>query len=263
MRGPLPFAFLAAVLNISAFADVYQVTKITIAGHESVSAYYAKGHKVRSENWKGSGFDQVFTISDLDHRVMYAVDPRSRTYMEMRFSGPDLLVSLAQLIARPPRLRESGRTVNVYYDVTDTGETEQFFGRTARHLFVRERHVAQPGACDGSYEVNKDGWYIDSMAPQARSSYFLVAGRIGSSLCRDTIISHGSPPPGIAVWERDGDATREVLEFSNAPLQESLFQIPTGFKKVDAVPGYPHTTWSTQMQLEWAQLVWAVESWFE
>ncbi|MDQ2711247.1 MAG: hypothetical protein M3Y24_03245 [Acidobacteriota bacterium] len=57
--------------------------------------------------------------------------------------------------------------------------------------------------------------------------------------------------------------TREVLELSNDPLDKSLFEIPSGFKKVDALPGSPAMSWSQQLAMEWAQLERAFESWFD
>ncbi|MBV9082636.1 MAG: hypothetical protein JOZ62_08175 [Acidobacteriaceae bacterium] len=278
MRSWLPL-FLAALFAAPLGADTRKLTKTTINGQEYVSAFYTQGHKLRTEYSSQNPLHERVTIQDSDRNVTYLLDPESRKYVESGPQTSDLILSLAQWIARPPRIRESGKTVNVYYEVVDTGERQQFFGKTAKHLRVRTRQVAEPGACQGSYTAEKDGWYLPGSERPARRIFAAYLGFsimpanqafayfdvVGSAYpCRDNIVIHGSPAsPGLAVRETSRDVTVEVLEFSDAPLDSSLFQVPPGFQKVDALPGQRAMSWSERLEMEWAQLERAFESWFD
>lgn len=235
-----------------ALPDSFLLTRLTVDGHETNQAQYAHGRKLRFEIWDTAEAEHLFTIYDLDQHITDRVNPRLRAYDEYRPQQPDMLISFAMFLTRQSG---SGKTVNIYYETVDTGESKTFFGMTARHLMLIERHVADPGACERSSEQRKDGWYIQSrrIAKIAYSGY-LVAGN-----CRDKIVRHGSPQVGLlAVSEQTGDVTRELLDFSDAPLPDSLFEVPHGFKKVEHC-----VTWSDRLGMEWSALEQAVNSWFE
>jgi hypothetical protein len=198
------------------------------------------------------------------------LDPASRQYVEWSAAERSPLLTMAQRITRPPH--DSGKTVNVYYDVTDTKERKQFFGMTARHILIQERYVADQGACQGSYQTSKDGWYIfpvDASLAKAVDSLRASEGKIvmsSSPECRDTVVKHGDLASlGLPVVESSGSMTRETLELSTAPLDRNLFEPPVGFKKVNQLPGthgWPITE-SERLRFEWTQLELAVKSWFD
>jgi hypothetical protein len=258
---------LVTLLSLPLAADTHEVIKTTVAGRETIYAQYIQGKNLRIENLSQDGQQRPVTIQNSDQQMMYQLDLQSREYAEWRPEGTDLILLLAQWIARPPRTRESGKTVNIYYETIDTGERNEFFGRTAKHLLVRERYVAEPGACEYSHQIEKDGWYIPRAEPgTAKVSYSIVSylAFVGANTCHDTVVKHGDPsPPGVPVLETDGRVTREILELSNDPLDKSLFGVPSGFKKVDALPGYRPMSWSQRLEMEWAQLERAFGSWLE
>lgn len=257
-------AILLVVVVAPVCADLREVTKVTIAGHETVYAQYVQGKNRRTEDLGQDHSPRLATIWNPERKTRYELDLRSQEYVEHHPGSADWIFSLAMWIARAPRLHESGKTVNIYYEAIDTGERREFFGHTAKHLLVSERHVAQPGACEPTYQIQKDGWYIPPAEAGARGSYHLSAYAGFAGRCLDTIVKHGvSSPPGIPVLERDGEVTREILALSNDPLDKSLFEIPSGFRKVDALPGRPAVTSSDRLALEWRLLEQAVESWFE
>lgn len=251
--------FLLILCSIPMFADTYKVTKITMNGQESILAEYLQGKSYRVESQSQTGTRAV-SIQTFEPRAMYELDPESRKYTETRYE-PDFILVLAQRIARPPRVIETGKTVNIYYETIDTGERKQFFGQTAKHLVIRERHAAEPNACELSFQTEKDGWYIPRNGIREVTHKLVFSNGVD---CRDTVVKHGDPtPPGIAVLETDGRVTREVLELSTAPLDRSLFEVPSGFEKVDALPGRPAQMSSSQrLAWEWAQLERAFQSWF-
>jgi hypothetical protein len=259
----LAFAVLLCVAGLQ--ADTREVVRIAANGHETTYAQYVRGAKIRTENLDKDGSRPPVTIENPERRATYMLDPSSRKYIEQPWYT-DWILPLAQWIARPPRVRKSNKRVDIYYEVSDTGERQQFFGRTARHLLLRERHVAEPGACERTYEIDKDGWYL----PRPKSGKTQISYRLVSYIgfagyrCQDIVIKHGdSRPPGFAVRETTDSITREVLDFSDAPLDESLFEVPSGFQKVDRLPRYQPPSWYAQWQWEWAELERAVESWFE
>ncbi len=259
----LPFLAMQCVMHLQ--ADTREVVRIRSDGHATVFAQYRQGGKLRIENVDGDSSRPSVTISNPERGVTYILYLSSRKYVEV--SGHiDWIRPLAEWIARPPHVRESGKRVNIYYEVIDTGEREQFFGRTARHLLLRERHVAEPGACEHTHEIDKDGWYLPwPTSGKTQISYRLVsyAGFAGY-ICHDTVVKHGdSRPPGFAVRETTGLTTLEVLEFSDEPLHKRLFEVPSGFRKVDRLAGYSPVNWSAYLEMEWSELERAVESWFE
>lgn len=264
MRALCVAILVPGLLTVPLAADTHEVIKTTVAGREMVSAWYVQGKNTRTEDLSPQRPGPSVTIQNSERNMMYALDPQSREYVEYRPPSADLILSFADWIARPPRTQESGKVVNIYYETIDTGERREFFGRTAKHLLFRERRVADPGACTPSYELEKDGWYLSraELGPTKRA-YFIAS--IGSpAMCHDTIVVHGDPsPPGVAVLETNGSITREILELSNDPLDRSLFEVPADFRKVDSFPGYPTMTWSDRLQMDWAQLQRAFESWFQ
>ncbi len=263
MRSLCVAVLLVAPLALPVAADTREVIKTTVAGHETVFAEYIQGKNMRTEDLTPHGSRRRIMIQNFERKTIYELDPQSREYVELRPRSSDWLVLLAEWIARPPRTRESGKVVNIYYETVDTGERKQFFGHTAEHLLMRERHVAEPGACDFSHQIERDGWYIprnERGAPRVSYGYVLHGG----IECRDTVVNHGHPSvSGVPVLETDGPVTREILELSNDPLDAGLFDLPVGFRKVDALPGYRPMSWSERLDMEWGQLERAFESWFE
>jgi hypothetical protein len=253
--------FVAVLLFASLLsADMRKVIKTTVGDHETIRAEYVQGSYERIEYLSHSSQDPYLpvTIFNTDRKLHYILDLAARKYVEVQQEKPDLILSLAALIARPPRFHDSGKTVDVYFETTDTGERKEFFGRTAQHLVIRERRVAEPGACGTSSQAEKDGWYIPENSVRA---YSYLATSMAN--CRDKLVFHGRPaPPGITVVEKNGSFAVELLELSDAPLDKSLFEVPSGFEKVDALPGQPVMSFSQKMQWEWGQLGWAFKSWF-
>lgn len=258
-------AVLLVVLAAPLCADMREVTKITIAGHETVYAEYIQGKNRRTEDLTQDHSPRLVRIWNPERKTTYELDLQSQEYVEHRPQSADWILSLALWIARAPRVHESGKTVNIYYEAIDTGERKEFFGHTARHLLLSERHVAQPSACDQTYQVKKDGWYIPPPEAGAAKGSIHLYGCTGfAGICHDTIVKHGVPSAlGIPVLESDGELTREIVELSNDPLDKSLFEIPSRFRKIDALPGHPAVTWSERVEMECRLLEQAFESWFE
>lgn len=259
-------ALLLALLTVPSGADTRTVIKTTFAGDETIYAQYLQGKNMRTEDLTSDSSRRPVTIWNSGQKTMYLLDLQSQEYVEQGPHGADWILLLAQWISRPPAIRESGKVVNIYYETFDTGERREFLGRMASHFLLRERHVAEPGACDWTREREKDGWYIPAPKTGTVARSYLLASYTGfiNTTCHDMVVNHGVPSlPGFPVLETDGSMTREVLELSNDPLDKSLFEVPGGFRKVDALPGYPSVTWFERLGNDWRELERAFESRFE
>lgn len=246
-------ALLLLAIPLAVWADNYGLVRTEIDGRATYTAQYIKGDVIRGESWTEDSPEHTISIYDRGRRVLYRIDQQKRSYSQIPYQSPDLLLQLAFLIRRP---RTSGR-VDIFYDITDTGERESVFGSTARHLVLIEKRIAEPGACQVSQVIRRDGWYIPAGA-QGQLSYgaFLAAGD-----CRDTVVRHGEPPRGLVpVREVQGNVLREVLDLSNAPLPDGLFQPPPTYKKVDP---YPQVSWTQRFRADWFMFTAAVQSWFD
>lgn len=107
-----------------------------------------------------------------------------------------------------------------------------------------------------------DGWYMDVPVPLPNPSLF---GRVavfttstidvhGQQLVPAIKITrHGPTPHGLPVWEKTGENLSEVTEFSEDPLDESLFEPPDGFRRVvHPFPG-EQLSWNDQLLFRWRQ----------
>jgi hypothetical protein len=238
------------LLPLAAFADSKIVYREKVDRFEIVQAEYRQGRNMR---WETGNQAQIVNASQ---RRLYILDLRKRTWLEQQRQTGALLV-LASWIQRPPRVHESGKTVDVWYQTTDTGERREMFGRTARHLITHERRVAEAGACGQSSEVETDGWYVESPLARRNAAYLLAS----NYQCRDNIVTHGAPPcNGLPLLETTKGSkytrTRQVLDFSEQPLDPALFGPPSDFRHVDSPE-----TWGQRIESDWQQVELAFRSW--
>jgi hypothetical protein len=244
-------AWLLVILPIAALADTKIVSKETVNGYTAVATIYRRGHNLRWENGNSA------TIVNMDERRAYTLDLRNRTWTPQQ-PDSDPLFALAMWIRRPPRVHESGKTVNVWYQTTDTGEHRQMLGHTVHHFIYHERQTAEPGACATNVDRTTDGWYILNTPAVFYDGFTLTA----SHSCQDKVIVHGTrPATGIALLETVTDGavhrTREVTEYSDRPLDPHLFEPPGDFRRVE-----PDETWAQRMKSDCLEMKRALQSWF-
>lgn len=187
--------------------------------------------------------------------------------------------------AAPPLPAPKG-TIDIYVERTDTGERRQILGRTARHIITHQRQVAGPNGCWRDAKLELDGWYID--IPEQEVDRKLRHGSIDESAalmthsenCRDQIKVRrtGVEKPGfplklVQTWrsstvEPDGTSRQytsrwetAVTEFSQAPLDPALFELPAGFTQVAKIDGCPDVPFSAAVGYWWHRTLNAVRSW--
>ena len=247
-------------------ADIYEAIKVSSNGY--ITTTYKYGHHGSLRLWQTSNFrNHHIVIWNEEHQTAYELDPNTHEYREA--SKTDSIALFAKWIARP-HVRQSGKTVDVYHEVIDTGERRQILGQTAKHLHLRERRVAAPGACVESSVTEDDGWYIIFPEPDPGSLGTIAnkpvfddyeGGEI--SACRDTVITHGDfRSLGLLVFQEKNAFTLEVIALSSAPLDKSLFEAPRNYKKVDHFKGEVSLTWTGSLAWDWSQIIDSVATWF-
>jgi hypothetical protein len=144
--------------------------------------------------------------------------------------------------------------VQIQSKTVDTGERKIFFGHSARHFITTTKRHADEKNAGG--EETTDGWYIGHESPDhqcapdyVRSEPYYVIGTGLVMFPQIAQFDHSGPvPTGLAVKVTHtekiagtkGAADRIVIlektveELSDAPLNPSLFELPSGLH------GNPH-----------------------
>jgi hypothetical protein len=156
------------------------------------------------------------------------------------------------------KVEPSGPAIEIDTDTVDTGERQNLFGYSARHLITTQT-VHRGGLPSSGWEKTVDGWYIDFKASYSCHEGF---GNFGDGfltlptpdallrsniLYRHTGVQNVGFPVDLTVQTRhvrsDGrefveQERNEVIELSTVPLDPSLFEVPEGFTRVDRLE--PH-----------------------
>lgn len=247
--------------------DIFEAIRETSSNHTIVTTYkYGQHGNLRL--WQtGNAHLPYIYIWNQERQTAYELDPDKREFVEAERT--DFIAYFASWIAHR-HIRQSGKTVNIYYENIDTGERRQMLGQSAKHLRLRERRVATPGACQPSSLVEEDGWYIASperdpggLGTIGDQSVFRHYEPGLADDCRDEIRQHRSLPyPGLLVYQDKKFTTLEVIALSTTPLDRKLFEPPSDYRRVDHFPGRAALTWTDRLAWDWSQLVDALATWF-
>lgn len=182
---------------------------------------------------------------DLGRDVSY--NNKSKKYFATSFSsGPSAPKQAVKgkPVTEKVSTSDSGGTVTFTMAYTDTGERQQMFGLTARHVKTVMTSTPSANACNKkAMKVETDAWYIDlptfscpTFSPPASPDS--MGGDSGGG-CRDKMIfkTVGNPDNGFAVKETmtmtmDGQSfsiVSEVTDISRTELDAQLFEIPPGY----------------------------------
>lgn len=233
-------------MSVIASADTKVKSRQTSGGQTYENTSYIKGKRQRSETSGG----QMIMIQQCDLRRNIQIMPAAKVYMIQPYD--DGTTSTANNTARPntttPQPVTKGGVVTSLVTTKDTGERKQILGYTARHIITTMEMKSSPDACSQvNTKMQIDGWYIDATfaldcdSSRAYSGYKPQA----SGGCRDRYETKqvGLAKKGYPVYEKmtmfgpDGaesfSTVTEVVEFSNATLDPSLFEVPEGYRQVD------------------------------
>ena len=237
---------IVCLLTISgiANADTKVKTRQTSGGQTYENATYIKGKRQRTETNNG----QMIMLQQCDLRRNIQIMPQAQAYIVQPYDQPATsnAANNAATTSQPNAVKKGGVVTSIV-TTKDTGERKQMFGYTARHIITTMVMDSSPDACSPvKNKMQIDGWYIDAAfalecdSSQAYTNYRPQA----SGGCQDRYETKqvGMAKKGFPVWEKmtmfgpDGAESfatiNEVIEFSQATLDASLFDVPAGYREV-------------------------------
>jgi hypothetical protein len=147
-----------------------------------------------------------------------------------------------------PGTTTRGGVVTSTVTTKDTGERKPMLGYTARHIITTMETESSPDACSqNKSKMQIDGWYIDAAFALDCDSGVAYKPYTppSSGGCQDRYVTKqvGVAKKGYPVWEKmtmfdpasgaeSFSTITEVVEFSNATLDASLFDVPEGYREV-------------------------------
>lgn len=250
----LAILFSQAMLSGVAMSQNYKIVQTnSFSGQKSSSTVYVRGSRKRTESsgFMGMGGD-VATVEQCDLKRNIKISDKKRMYFIEPFDTDEDATPAARPTPTPrpaptPRSTPAvtrGGTVTYVSSINDTGERKQMFGLTARHIKTSMTVESSPDACSkNDMKMETDGWYVDlpefscpvSFRPQVPQR----PGRADGG-CRDKVLYRtsgggrlGFPLSVTQTMSMGGgfssNQTTETLEFSRAPLDPALFDIPQGY----------------------------------
>ena len=230
------------MMSVIASADTKIKSRQTTGGQTYENTSYIKGKRQRTETNNA----QMVNILQCDLRRNIQIMPDAKVYMIQPFDEPGAAANGNPGVVSPAQQNagtKKGGVVTSIVTTKDTGERKQMFGYTARHIVTTMEMKSSPDACSTTdMKMEIDGWYIDAAfaldCDSARAYTYRPPHASGG--CRDRYETKqiGLAKKGFAVWEKmtmNGgySTTTEVIEFSQATLDPSLFDVPEGYRQVD------------------------------
>ncbi|HEY6804376.1 MAG TPA: hypothetical protein VI306_12430 [Pyrinomonadaceae bacterium] len=249
------FACLLLMIGV-AHADVKVKSRQTSGGQTVENTSYIKGKRQRTE----MGGGQMINVQQCDLRRNIQILPQARAYMIQPYDQPTTPTTNASATVSTPSTK--GGVITSTVTTKDTGERKQMFGYTARHIITTIVMDSTPDACSPvKSKMELDGWYIDaSFALDCGSQTYTPYKSQVNGGCHDRYETKqvGTAKRGYAVWEKTTmfDQTgnpsfstlNEVVELSQATLDQALFEIPDGYHEVkDFASAYAMSSNSSTM----------------
>jgi hypothetical protein len=273
------FSLTLASPVVSNFSDLKIKTRRSDRASAVVETLYLKAARQRREYLQDKPAKVTFvSISRCDERKRIDLNDDARLYAELPIIDWSEWRKLTRTVPPTHEHEMSGADVTITADSVDTGERRQQGAYTARRIKTRIIVESGPGAAMPSSVEERDGWYIDLPGLGCQNS---VAGvgfttlRASNHLDRFHFKQLGKAPGGFPIEEtvtktEAGKSTiskLELLEFSEAPLDGTLFQVPKGYSPAQSTPhgGYDMTkpeTLGNRVQVYWAELKDWTRQWF-
>lgn len=253
----------------SVSADTKVKSRQTSGGQTYENTSYIKGKRQRSEANNG----QMIVIQQCDLRRNIQIIPQAQAYVIQPYdntANPSSTTS-GRATSQPSATTKGGVVTSIV-TTKDTGERKQMLGYTARHIITMMETESSPEACSQmKSKMQIDGWYIDAeFALECDSGVaYKPYSPPQSGGCQDRYVTKqvGTAKKGYPVWEKmtmfdpsgaeSFSTINEVVEFSNATLDASLFDVPAGYRQVSdlasafsAAPATTETSTPTQTQTE-------------
>jgi hypothetical protein len=271
MKKSLVASLVIMTVARMALADLRVVTRYSqsnISPQEHTT--YFKGVRQREEfksvGKDGKSFETAY-IYQCDLKRFLWIDYINHRYYDEPYTS--LEEAWAEYYRRLQETKGKGTQAAKYtglwtetVTVVDTGERREMFGFTARHIKTMTVSEASPQPCDQTrLRQETDGWYIDLLYGTECSSDisgqlnvgFLVPGSFNACskfyekrnyrFERKQIgkARFGFPVSlTIRAYSNDGrsfmETKREVTEITKVELDQSLFELPVGYAKLEPQP---------------------------
>lgn len=244
LRTALSIACVLTVTGIAG-ADTKIKSRQTSGGQTYENTSYIKGKRQRSEASGG----QMITIQQCDLRRNIQLMPAAKVYTITPYDDNTPGSNTTTHTPAQPGTVTKGGVVTSTVVTKDTGERKQMFGYTARHIITTMTMQSSPDACSqNNTKMEIDGWYIDAtfvLDCDLGEQYKNYRPPVRPGGCRDRYETKtiGTAKKGYPVYEKmtmfgDNGAPsfstiNEVLEISQATLDQSLFEPPADYRQVD------------------------------
>lgn len=248
---------LISIFLISpANAQQYKLKQVSnLMNLKTESTVYVKGMRKRTEGgaMMGMGGNMV-TIEQCDLQRTIKLNDKKKLYFIENFAqaneevideenGKEIIQNKKNNVAD-----QKGGIINMWYNITDTGERKKMFGITARHVWTSQKIKPSPEACSmkDSILIKTDGWYID--LPQFNCPVHYRPARQPQPNqremdCKDRFITHrrGKGKLGFPLSQtttiimgngssQEMQTALETIELSTDKLDSMLFEIPPGYE---------------------------------
>lgn len=240
----LLYSLVLLTAAVPAFADVKIKSKQTVSGQSYENATYIKGKRQRTESMGGMSIN----IMQCDLKRNIDIMPQAQAYTIKPFADPNSAEPKTETVVdqKTTTTVTKGGTITTTITTKDTGERKQMFGYTAKHIITTIESVSSPDACDPvNTKMQQDGWYIDATFALScsQNSYqnYTPTPKAGGCHDKTQVKQIGAPKTGFALLEKmtmydaSGKETfstlNEVVELSNATLNDSLFDVPAGYQE--------------------------------
>ena len=242
---------------VVANADTKVKLRQTSGGQTYENTTYIKGKRQRSETNNG----QMVMVQQCDLRRNIQIMPQAQAYIIQPYDVPATsnAGTTSGNTSQPGAVRKGG-VVTSTVTTKDTGERKQMFGFTARHIITTMVMDSTPDACSPvKTKMEIDGWYIDAAFAfecDIQRPYTPYKPQANGG-CQDRYETKqiGAAKKGFPVWEKTTmfgptgaesfSTVNEVVEFSHASLDPSLFDIPAGYREVSDFASAMSSTYST------------------
>lgn len=275
---------LFTILAMAQSADVglkITIRDSTIGGLTTQETQYIQGDRRRNESRTAFGSNygpRLALITRCDKGQNFELNLDDKEYISTPIPKVRSAAEWKALADKSPA-STAPRTPTILIEITtvDTGERKNLFGFEARHVITTERHTRLYGAKDVEQESVKDGWFADvptslSCYPSSRGAVtFATARSMNEPVDVPSLKFVGTPEAGFALSttttsripfnapdgskrETTSTSEREVTELFSGPLDAQLFEVPSGFTKVDRLRRNPSVPLSTRAQEYWNSL---------
>ena len=228
-------------------ADLRVKSKYIAGGQSNETTVYSKGARQRFEPGMGMA---IINQNDVNRTVQLFDDKKMFMIMSSDMLAGAAVPGASQPQPAAPTSTAKGGIVNVTIAVTDSGETKQMFGYVARHVKNTMTTQAGADACNpGNETIETDGWYIDYMPDATPTSPTPASAPAPDAppACKDDVRVQqsgngvlGYPLAYTLKTTKDGKTTElkmEIVEFSPAPLDSALFEVPADYTELKGFAG--------------------------